>query len=87
VTDDGTESHVQDIQKAAPIAKSIVLFGNPLHYTANAVETFIGQITADVRAEPEAASDPDHETAVVAAQAAAYYSLGIALGLLLADQM
>lgn len=77
------------LTRAIPFARSLVLFGDPLDHTEEPAEHFIAREEerwmTDARRDSARLADPEDEKAV--ANAAAYYFLGLAVGLLLAERV
>lgn len=83
--EDGGPSNLANLRRAIPIARSIVLFGDPLDFVNETLEAYIRAECAAVAAEPENPIDPDHECDLAAAQQTATYFVALAVGLLVAD--
>jgi hypothetical protein len=89
LTDDtGGRVNLERLRHAIPIAKSIVLFNDPLDATGNdGLDSYIKAQCAALDAGPDAPTDPGHELEKAAAESNATYFVGLAVGLLLADQV
>ena len=83
----GEPSNLQQFKRAIPIAKSIVLFTDPLDACNEALGGYIGAAHKAINALPDDPTDPDHETEKAAATETAIYFVALAVGLLVADQV
>lgn len=83
-------SDLAQLQRAAPVARAVALFGNPLDMTQDAIENFINaEDEAATRARLAEAdpSDSDGSFAGRAASDCAYFHIGLALGLIVAGRV
>jgi hypothetical protein len=83
----GAPSHVERFQKVIPFAREIVLFGDPLDATSEALGDYIKAEQAALDAGPDEPTDPDHACEKAAINDDVIYFTALAVGLLLADQV
>ena len=85
--DRGTEADdLEQLRDAAPLARSLVLFGDPLDASSEAIGRYVRALQAKIDLLPVDPTDPGHECQKGGAAESAFYFIGLAAGLLLADQ-
>jgi hypothetical protein len=85
MSDLGVQHAIEYLKEAEPVARAIALLGNPLYDSSEILTAFMRRKAEEARV---AANDPkDPECDVRAAEEDALYSVGLALGLILADQV
>lgn len=85
--DTPTSSTLALLQRAAPVARTIAITGDPLAGSGvcDPLDAFIHAEEARAVRETSDDTDPDHECARAAAREDALYYAGICVGLLLSD--
>ena len=83
LTDKGMRHSLDLLREAEPIARAMVLIGNPPHHTSDTIEAFLRRRRACALAE----ATPDPECDISAAEHDALFHVGLAIGLLVADQV
>lgn len=84
ITELGLQNAVARLHRVAPIARSIVLLGNPLAGVRhNPMDAFVE--SEEARAENPDPDPTDDDVYVEVAKAAACFAMGLCVGLLIAD--
>ena len=76
VSTEGKKAMLEQIKRAVPVAQAIALLGNPLDCTSGPIEKFVAELTSET-----------DEWGAPGADAEGRYLAGLALGLILADQI
>ena len=83
--DDYREGDIEQLRRALPVAKAIIVTGNTLQGDVGPLEEYLRRERERVLARPVELTDPGHECALAAANNDGIYYVALALGLLLSE--